>query len=484
MEQNYHKQSAGALKWSSLAEVISKIITPISNIILARLLAPEEFGIVATVTMVISFVDIFCDSGFHKYLIQHDFTNENHMNSSIAVAFSSNMIISCFMWFFLFIFKNPIAKLVGNPGLGNVITIAGLALPLTALSSIQSALFSRHFEYKTLFFARVFSTLIHLVVTILFALMGFSYWALIYGTLARSVTNAIILTLLSKWKPCFTFSKKNFKEMFSFSIWSLIESLGTWLSSYIGTFIVGNMLSDYYLGLYKTTMTTVNGILAVVSSSVVPVLFTTLSRYQNDKTKYNLVFLRYINLVSILLIPLGVGIFVYDDLVTTILLGNQWEEAVPFVGVYGLMSCLCCVFGQLASEYFRGQGRPRANVLMTLLHLLGLVPVLIICSKKGFICLAYGRSLVKIEQILVYWIILWYGFNFNPLQLINKVWKSCLSAIIMGMVGMFMLNYCSSFYSQFISIIVCIVVYFVLYGYVFKGKQDIINMVKMFSGKY
>ncbi|HFM6665259.1 TPA: lipopolysaccharide biosynthesis protein, partial [Enterococcus faecium] len=105
---------------------------------------------------------------------------------------------------------------------------------------------------------------------------------------------------------------------------------------------------------------------------------------------------------------------VYRELVTNILLGSQWKEAVPFVGIYGLMSCFTLVLGQYASEYYRGLGKPKANVLMTILHLAVLIPVLIIYSRKGFIELAYGRSFVKIEQIIVFWIILWFGFKFNP----------------------------------------------------------------------
>ena len=98
-----------------------------------------------------------------------------------------------------------------------------------------------------------------------------------------------------------TFFQKEFYEMFSFSAWSLVESLGTWLSSYIGTFIVGGILSVYYLGIYKTTMTTVNGIFAIVTSATTTVLFSTLSRLQNSKTEYDKTYLDFIKIVSILL---------------------------------------------------------------------------------------------------------------------------------------------------------------------------------------
>lgn len=479
---DFQNRTSKALKWSSLAEIIAKVITPISNMILARLLTPEAFGVVATVTMVISFADMFSDSGFQKYLVQHEFKDEEHLKLSTNVAFTSNLIISFVLWGAISIFNNQIAALVGNPGLGIVIICAGASLPLTSFSSIQTALFRRNFNYKTLFYARIITASVPLFVTVPLALSGFSYWSLIIGSIAGHLANAIILTILSKWKPRLVFRRKELFEMLSFSVWSLLESLGTWLSSYIGTFIVGSLLSSYYLGLYKTTMTTVNGILAIITTATTSVLFSWLSRLQNDRKEYDRAYLNFINVVSVLIIPIGVGIFVYRDLVTHILLGNQWTEAIPFVGVYGLMSSFTIVLGQYASEYFRGLGKPKANVLMTILHLAALIPTLIISSQKSFITLAYARSLVKVEQILVFWIILWFGFKFNPLKILARIAKPFISSVVMGIAGYSMLSFCNGYLTQFLSIIVCVIVYFVVYVFVLKGKNEVINMLKMFTG--
>ena len=131
-------------------------------------------------------------------------------------------------------------------------------------------------------YARIISALIPLVITVPLAIIGLSYWSLVIGSIIGNLVTAAILTKLSEWKP--KLFQKEFYEMFSFSAWSLVESLGTWLSSYIGTFIVGGILSVYYLGIYKTTMTTVNGIFAIVTSATTTVLFSTLSRLQNSKT--------------------------------------------------------------------------------------------------------------------------------------------------------------------------------------------------------
>lgn len=476
-------KSSKALKWSSLAEIIAKLVTPISNLILARLLTPEAFGVVATVTMVISFADMFSDSGFQKFLVQHEFDNDEDLRISANVAFSSNIILSLCLWGLLCLCNDRIASLVGNPGLGVVIIVAGISLPATSFSSIQAALFRRKFNFKVLFYSRVVSAVIPLIVTVPLALLGLSYWALIIGTIIGNFSTAIILTVLSPWKPKLIFRKKEFLEMLSFSVWSLFESLGTWLSSYIGTFIVSSILSQYYVGLYKTTMTTVNGLFAIITTATTSVLFTSLSRLQSDKQEYDKYFVDFIRIVSILIIPIGFGTMVYKDLVTQILLGSQWTEAVPFVGIYGLMSCLTLILGQYSSEYFRGLGKPKANVLMTVLHLAALIPILIISANHGFIVLAYARSFVKAEQILVFWGILWFGFKFNPIRIIKCIAKPVLSAIVMSIIGYAMLGFCTSYFMQFISVLICIIVYFGFYAIVLRGKKDVLNLVRMFTGR-
>ena len=164
-----------ATKWSTIAEIMAKLITPIITIVLARLLTPEAFGIVATITMIVSFAEIFTDAGFQKYVIQHEFTDDQDRDESTNVAFWSNIILSFILWGLIAIFENPLARLVGNPGLGYVITIACISLPLQAFSSIQMANYKRDLDFKTLFKVRLAGVLTPLVVTIPLAYYMRSY---------------------------------------------------------------------------------------------------------------------------------------------------------------------------------------------------------------------------------------------------------------------------------------------------------------------
>lgn len=95
-DKQFHRKIASAAKWSSITEIIAKIMVPLMNMILARILAPEAFGVIATITMIISFAEMFTDAGFQKYLVQHEFKSEKNKHDNANVAFWTNFIISLF----------------------------------------------------------------------------------------------------------------------------------------------------------------------------------------------------------------------------------------------------------------------------------------------------------------------------------------------------------------------------------------------------
>lgn len=460
MGDNLQNKVANAAKWSTITEIVSKLITPVTNMILARIVAPEAFGVVATVTMIVSFADMFTDSGFQKYLVQHEFKHKEEKYKNANVAFWTNLGISILLWGIIFLFSEQIATLVGNPGLGNVLAIACLQLPVTSFSSIQMALFRRDFDFKTLFFVRLISIFIPMLLTVPLALIGFSYWALIIGTMTIQISNAIILTIKSKWKPNLFYDIKIFKEMFSFSIWSLMESISIWLTTWIDTFFIGRLLNQYHLGLYKTSTTMVNSLMSLITSSAVPVLFSALSRLQKNNAEFNKLYFKFQRLISILVFPLGVGVYLYSDLATTFLLGNQWNEASDVIGIWALTSSIMIVFGNFSSEVYRAKGRPKLSFFAQLMHLIVLVPTIIVSGQYGFWALVYARSWVRMQFVLVHFIIMRTIIGIPILKTIKNVFPTLISSIIMGLFGCLLRQLNDSNIWSFISILLCIIFYF------------------------
>lgn len=477
MSTNINQKISQAAKWSSITEIIAKLIAPITNMALARLLVPEEFGIVATITMVISFAEIFTDAGFQKYIIQHEFPDAETLDNSTNVAFWTNLGVSTVICAILFLFRHPIAALVGNPELGNSISIASVLIIIAAFSSIQTARYRRDLDFKTLFYVRIVTSLIPLFVTIPLAIVLRNYWALLIGTFVSHLCNAIILTVRSQWKPRFYYNFVLFQEMFAFSAWTLLESISIWLTSYIGVFIVGYYLDEYYLGIYKTSMSTVNAYMGIITGALTPVLFSALSRYQNDEENYRNTYYQFQRLTAVFVIPMGIGMFLYSDLVTQILLGSQWMEASGFIGLWGLTSTFTVVFAHFSSEVCRSKGNPKLSLIKQTIHLLFLIPTLLISAAYGFEVLYTARSLVRIQSILTALIVIHIAYDLKVWHNIRNVLPVIMSAVIMGIVGYFLQQISPSILWQFVSIFLCIIIYFsVLLGLFPSMRREITKL--------
>ena len=451
-------KAASAVKWSLLTEVVVKIITPLTQVLLAHILAPEAFGVVATVTMVVSFADMLSDAGFQKYLVQHDFDNQESLFNNAHVAFWTNLCFSLSLWVIIIINNDYLADSVGCSGLGNVLILASASLPLTAFSSIQLAIFHREFEFKDLLVSRVSVALVPMLITVPLAFLGFNYWAIVIGTVVGNLVNALVLTKMSKWKPKFFFSFSLLKDMLSFSLWTLLESLSIWLTSWVGTFVLGSTLSAYYLGLYKTSTGMVNAAMGIVTSATTPILFSALSRCQDDEDSFESVFFDMQLKVALFVVPLGVGIFVFRDFATELLMGPNWLEASDLLGLWGLSSSLVIVLSHYASEVFRAKGRPKLSFANQCLYLCLLIPAMMLSAQKGFVPFSFTVTIVRVLGIFTGFIFLRF-VNFPVRKMLTNILTIVCCSFVMGILGLLLLKINSNNYFCVLWIFTCMAFY-------------------------
>lgn len=470
-----------ATKWSTVGEIAAKLVTPISSMVLARLLTPEAFGVVTTLAMIISFAEIFTDAGFQKYLIQHEFKDEIDREESTNVAFWSNLVMSLFIWGIIAIFASPLAALVGNPGLGHVLIVACVSIPLAAFSSIQMALFKRDLDFRILARVRIISTLIPLLVTVPLAFWLRSYWALVIGNITVNLVNAALLTVFSKWKPRWFYSIAKFKEMFSFTVWSMIEAVTIWLTTYVDVFIVGTMLSQYYLGLYKTSSALVGQIMGLVTAVTAPILFSALSRLQNDEKEFQRLFFRFQKFVGLLVIPLGMELFLFREMITELLLGNQWSEAAGFIGLWGVMSALTIVLSHYSSDVYRAKGRPKLSVLAQCLHIVVLWPTVLIAVRYGFETLYVARSFVRLEYIAVNLCIMGWIVRMPIGRMFTNILPSCAGAV--GMMLVMFLPASENLWINIVYAMFAFVIYLIIVVVFPEERKILLNIPHLLNNK-
>lgn len=473
-----------ATKWSLITEFVVKFISPLTNMVLARLLTPNEFGVVATVTMIVSLTDIFTDAGFQKYIIQHQFKDEKDADESICVAFWSNLIMSLLLWGGIFIFSDKLATVVGNPGKGNVIFIGAAILPLTSFSSIQLAVFKKKLDFKSIAGARILVKLIPLLVVAPLAYIGFSYWALIIGDILSELVNAVFLTIKSEWKPKLYYDISKLKEMLSFCIWSMGESFSSWLVSNIGIFIIGTLFTEYYLGVYKTATTTVNQIISIITASTISVLLAGLSREQSHKEEYKKIYMNFLKGIGIFTIPLGVGLLMFDDVVCRILLGNQWGDATLIIGLWGFVLAESVIFNGMSGAVILSLGKPKELFISNIVQAILMVPAFYFGGKLGFKQMVIITSIVRVQLPAFQTFMACRLSKISFREIFAVIRKYCVASIMMGIFAIFVKKYCYNMFMSVFFVCICAVVYFMTLYCIPEGRCEINNYLFYFKLKF
>lgn len=422
-------------KWSAVSEVLSKIASPLANIVLARLLVPEVFGLIASFTVVVAFAEVFTDAGFQKFIVQHDFENKEQLYSYTTVAFWSNMIFSVAIWIGIFIFRAPIANFIGSSGYGLEVAILSLLIPVHGLSSIQSALYRREFRFKQLVPIRITSSLVPLVVTIPCALIIKNVWAIIIGNLAKELLTAVMLAFNSPWKPKLFYNFSYLKNMLSDCLWLLGDSLMIWITGYASVFIVNRFLDSYYTGIYRTGANTIQPYLNLVFSIISPVLFSALSRLQNNAEERNRVFQNYQKYASYLVIPMGILIFVYRDLVTTILLGSSWMDASLLIGCNGLVIPFTILIAQFNSVYCRSVGKANIAMLIQGLYNIVMIVVLLFAVRQSFEILCIIGGSCSLAYCIISILALRIAFKIKISSTISAFLPAFLSSLVVAIIS-------------------------------------------------
>lgn len=470
------KKIVQSTKWSGITELLSKIITPFINLFLARILTPEVFGVVATFTLVITFAEVFTDAGFQKYLVQHEFEDDEDRINSTNVAFWTNFIFSCVVWLIILIFRDPIASLVGSPGYGWEIVIVGLNIPMVALSSIQAALYRRDFKFKQLLPIRVITCAVPLVVTLPLALVLRNCWALIIGTLAKEAVYMLSLSIKSDWRPKWYYSFAKLKEMLSFSATMMADSFMIWFTSYAGTFIVSQYLTTYYIGIYKTGITTISTYMNLIYTITAPVFFAALSRAQKDKHECDRLYYSFQRYCALIVIPLGFGAFVFRDFVTQILLGDQWGEASLMIGLVALALAYTILTAQFNSDYFRSQGKPKIALLVQSIYAAAMAMVLPVAVQRPFDILCISRFFLILFYAVVSTVVICLRFKVSLATILHNLLYPTVAAVIMSGVGMLLRQVSTSFVWNIVSILICAIVYLLVILLIPRTRKDLLAL--------
>jgi PST family polysaccharide transporter len=386
-----------SVKWSALTEIVSRTASPIVLIILARILTPADFGIVATAMIVISLAQMLWDAGLSKALVQ---TRES-LEDAAHIVFWSNVLLGCLIYVFLFLLAPTVALFFNSPDSGPVLRVLGLQVLIASLSSVQQALFVRDFDFRRLFWIKLLTGFVPGLCSIPMAFFGYGVWSLVTGSLAGQVLNSWLLWSRSSWRPKFNYRKKSARKLFTFGLWMLMESLGAWLILWGDNHILGRFLGVHDLGVYRTGWMLVTILFGLTLNPFLPILYPAFSRLQDELPALNSAFHKANRIVIALALPMGVGVFLVGQEAADLLFGQKWQGLGFVVGTLGLMHGIGWLVG-INPELYRAMGRPDMNTKLTFAALLYYLPAFYLAAQRGLQTFAVTRLVVALVAMPIH----------------------------------------------------------------------------------
>jgi teichuronic acid exporter len=379
-------QAARSVKWSLLYNVAPRLVTPFSAAILAALLTPVDFGLVAISTFVIALARIVVDLGFSKTVIQR----QTRVKEAASIGLWASVLVSATMYLGLWIGAPWIAKAYDNARVTDVIRVAGLALPLTALATIPNALLRRDLEFRRLFWVYASFMIVQAVASVVLALAGLGYWALILGQLIGLLVSVGFVWAMVRWRPVFTFDWPLLRSMFTFSVWVMVSGFQNWLFLYADNVVAGLFLGVAGLGVYSLGFSIAILVPGFLGAALSDVAYPTFCKLQQAPREVGRSLVKLQALTAAALLPVAFGISAVAPSAVELLYGQKWQGLGAVIAILVIMPGLASIWSLNECAY-QAVGRPDIWPKLAGFSLLVLLPVLWIAAPYGLLVFTFAR---------------------------------------------------------------------------------------------
>lgn len=351
-DNDLKRKTVGGFFWRFGERIASQSVSFVISIILARLLLPQEYGVIALSMVFINITNVFAVSGLGTSLIQ----KRDADALDFSTMFYAGIVISLVLYGLLFMAAPWVSTLYHNELVCPVLRTLGLVVPVQAINSIQQASISRKMDFKKFFYATGIGTVVSGIVGVTLAYSGFGVWALVAQQITNHSVNTIILNRIIKWRPELAFSYRRFKGLFSFGSRLMCANfLGTFFNE-LKSFIVGAKYTPADLAFYNRGEALPTLIANNINTTINAVLFPAISKLQDDKEGVKRAIRRSMMTSSFVLFPLLFMLAATADKIVLILLTEKWMSCVPFMRVLCLGHCIA-ILGTANLQAINAMGR-------------------------------------------------------------------------------------------------------------------------------
>lgn len=363
-QQLTREHAAKAVGWAAIQAWSSRIVSLAVFIILARLLEPKDFGLVAMALIFVNLVQVLLDQSLGAAIIQRAELSDDLLHT----AFWINILLGIVLLIVVAAMAGPIAVLMKEPTLSIYIRWLAVTFVFGALGSVHQAILTRRFGFKALAMRSMVATLLSGVVAVSLAWQGYGVWSLVIQNIIFAALSAVLVWVGCDWRPQFRFVWQHALQLWHFAVHTVAARIMDFFNSRILDLLVGYFFGPVLLGLYAVGYRLVMVLNQMTTQVTSQVSLSTFSRLQHEPVRLQRAFYEATQLTSLVAFPVFFGMGLLADSVVTVVFGAKWALAVPYLQILAFQGALFSV------TYFFGTvllalGKPSWWLALTVIDL-------------------------------------------------------------------------------------------------------------------
>ena len=417
--------------WKLLESFLSKGVSMLVSIVLARILLPDDYGIIAFTSVFINLSDTLIQAGFSTALIRKEKVDEKDYSTVLGMS----IIMAFFLYIVIFLSAPIISNFYNEPLLVNVLRVIALSLFFQAFASVRTAIVSREMKFRVLFICSMVSNVLSGIVGIAIAYLGFGVWALVIQQLAQQLILTVSLFIAVKMKVKFKIYKESAKELVPFSIKVLTSSLLSFLSGSICNLVVGKTHSMTDLGYYEKGALFPQNISLYTFSAVSNVFLPVFTSVQNDRERLSNVFQRVLNVSMYIILPMMAGLCMVAEPLISVVLTDKWLPATWILRwscLYYVMTPMLLAHVQLHFAIGKSDTRIKVEFYKLIITILALVGLFF--TKLSINYVAAVMALIQVSTVVLITIETKKAIGFDILLMVKNLSKTIIAMLIMTVV--------------------------------------------------
>ena len=380
--------------WANFALFIEHGVTFFFTILLARILFPQDFGLIALANIVLLLAIMLKTLGINQALVQR----EKDIEKAADITFIMQLIVS-FVLSVLIFFASPwIGLFFGNDILGQIVKVLSFAIIIEAFGATHATLLEKELDFKKKFWPISLGTLTYNLTAVLLAVAGFGVWSLVVGQVAKTLVSAVLFWFVCPWRPSFRFDAGIAKEMIGYGRYALGRDFVGFLSRRIDSLSVGKFLGSVSLGFYSEAYNISQAFSERLSLTTA--MFPAFSKLQSQKKALLDMFFKTTKYASAVLMPVLVGLFAIVPNFVIVLFGQKWAPMIPLLRVLLICSILS-VPTVMTGDLLRAIGKVRLLFNLQIVCLVMLVFALFFALPYGVLGVCIAITIVSVVTSII-----------------------------------------------------------------------------------